>query len=1196
MTETLSSVDPITTAAVPVTTPVTAVVVTRGRTRYLPVTLRALAAQTRHPLRVLVVDVAGVDEKVGTLVDEAFVGAGHPVPRLSTVRVPRARTFGEAVRGGLDVLSQALDERPTTWLWLLHDDSAPAPDALGRLVRTVSNAPSVAVAGCKQRTWTDPERLLEVGVRTTRSGRRMTDIEPGELDQGQHDGRTDVLGVGLAGALVRRDVWDALGGTDPALGPYGDGLDLSRRARLAGHRVVVVPDAVVRHAQAAYHGLRPARGGPSRRQDAPVVDLDGDGEPDSADPTRSFAGRRRALLHQRLVGAPAPLVPVVVLLTLAAAVVRSLGQVAAKHPQLALAELRVALLVLLRPRDVLRARRRVRATSVLARRTLRPLQATWRDVWRQVRDRRLARLESRRVGRAPSELELRELAAVATRRRVTLVVVVAVLVLVCATAVGRLVGPVAAGAPLVGDALARVTTGVADVWSAATSGWVAGGLGGPGPADPFLVVLAALSALLGGEPRAAVGVLVLGGAVLAGVGAWAAAGAATRSVLVRAWAALAWASAPALLLAVGDGRVGAVVAHAALPWVALGLARAVGVQRVDQVLSAVATARRSEDERDPDAVAEARAARAAARAAGAHVTARVPTDPAEVDVVTPVRGVAAVPTPRAPVSGAVPVTPAPTTRDDAATDVPALVGAPDPTGSVAAAAGAALALAVAVAAAPVLLVPAVVLVVVAALVVPRARVRVLGVLVPTLVLMGPFLVEVGSAGAAGVRLLLADPGPGAPVAPAAPLARALGVPADPAVLVPGGLPDVLAAAWPYLPGAVLVVLAAVALVRGASVARGVRVCWVAAAAGIAAGACVAAAPLAVTADTWAPAWTGATVSLTTLGLLGAAVLGSDGLASRVAERSFGWRQPLVAVATVLAVVSVLCAIGGWAWTARSGEALALRASTTPVVPVVGQQGARSASSSRVLALGVRADGSVDWSMLRADGDQHVDHAAAGAARGVTGPLDAPRPAPADAAASEVGALAARLVQGAAGDVAAELGVLGVGDVLVPTPQDGSAAARARLVGVLDATAGLERVTHEGSGTLWRVRATQGEAVVSWARTVPSARDVADPLASAVAVAAQGRTVDTAVPPGDAGRVLVLAERADAGWRAWLDGRPLPTVDGGWRQAFVLGPDAGRLEVRHHLPERTPWLVALGLTTLVTVLLAVPLRRRRGVRE
>jgi len=1211
MTDTLSPVDHITTAAVPVTTPVTAVVVTRGRTRYLAATLAALAAQSRRPSRVLVVDVGPQDSHVGEVLDRAYAAAPAPAPRLSTAHAPHARTFGEAVRAGLDTLAAALDERPTAWLWLLHDDSAPAPEALARLVRTVSNAPSVAVAGCKQRTWTDPERLLEVGVRTTRSGRRMTDVEPGELDQGQHDGRTDVLGVGLAGALVRRDVWDRLGGTDPALGPYGDGLDLSRRARLAGHRVVVVPTAVVRHAQAAYHGLRPARGGADDGATGADVDLDGDGEPDDADPTRSFAARRRALLHQRLTTAPLPLVPVVVLLTLGAAVLRSLGQVAAKHPQLGIAELRVALLVLLRPGPVVRARRRSRATRVVPRRTLRPLQATWRDVWRQARDRRLARLEARRVVTAPSELELRELAALAVRRRVTFALVVAGLLLLTVTAAGRLLGPVAAGAPLVGEALARVTTDLDDVWAAATSGWVAGGLGAPGPADPLLVVLAALAAPVGGDVAAVVALLVLGGVVLAGVGAWAAAGAATRSVGVRAWAALVWASAPALLLAVGDGRVGAVVAHVALPWVALGLVRAVGVQRVDQVLTGVSTARRDEEAQDADVAAEARAAEAALRRPRHRgVRADVPDVPdaeadvvtpvrgAEADVVTPVRGVDVVPAPRAPVSGTVPVATAPgPDADTDGSDVrPVLVGAPDPTGSLAAAAGAALALAVAVAGAPVLLVPAVALLLVVAVTVPRGRARVLGVMIPSLVLLAPLLAEAGTRGAAGVRLLLASPGPAAVDPPASALARLLGVPSDPAVLVPPVLTSPVADVWPYLTGAVLVALAAVALVRGRAVARGVRVCWTVAAVGVAAGAVVAALPADVTPDVVGPAWTGAAVSLTTLGLLGAAVLGSDRLMDRLGRQAFGWRQPLVALGTALAVVAATCATVGWGWTARAGEAVGLQASTVPVVPVVGQQGGRSDAASRVLAMNVRADGSVDWSLLRGDGDQHVDHAASVALRGVTGPLDAPRPVTSDAAASEVGGLAARLVQGASGDVAPDVAALGVGDVLVPAPVDDAAAtraARARLVGVLDATAGLERVTHDGAGTLWRVRGAQGDVVTAWARLVDGTDG--DPRRPAVAVAAERRTVETQVPPAGGRRVLVLAERADPGWQAWLDGRRLATAEAGWRQAFELGADGGDLEVRYVSPHRGPWLAALGLTTLVTVLLALPLRRRRGMR-
>lgn len=1156
MTDTLSPVDLPTTASVPVTTPVTAVVVTRGRTGYLATTLRALAAQVRRPARVLVVDVGAPDGRVvGPVLDAAFAQLSAPVPRLTSVGAPAATTFGEAVTAGLEVLERTLGGAPSPWLWLLHDDSAPAPDALAHLVRTVGHAPSVAVAGCKQRTWTSPERLLEVGLRTTRSGRRTTDVEPGELDQGQHDGRSDVLGVGLAGALVRRDVWDALGGTDPALGPFGDGLDLSRRARLAGHRVVVVPAAVVRHAQAAYHGLRPPRGDGGEAA-AREVDLDGDGEPDGADPTRSFLARRTSLLHQRLVHAAPGLLPLVVLLVPTAAVVRALGQVAAKRPGLAVAELRAALTVLLRPRPVVRARARARATRVLARRTLHPLQATWRDVWVQARDRRLARLEARRVVRAPSELELRELAALATRRRATLGLVLTVLSLVTVVALGRLLGPVLAGGALTGPGLARATTPAADVWAAATSGWVAGGLGDRGPADPLALLLVPLAALSDSGAGTALGLLLLAAVPLAGYAAWTASGAATRSTVLRAWAAVAWAAAPALLLAVGQTRVGAVLVHVLLPWVALGLARAVGVQRVDRVLPGVATAVRAGARADDDVALD--------------------------DGATPARGTPSVPHPR---------TAAPADHDGAADD--RLVGAAAPTGSVAAAAGAALALALVLAGAPALLPAALTVVLAVAATAPRGRLRVLLVPVPALVLLAPLLGEVARRGTDGLALLLADPGAPALAAPATGWQRVLGLPADATGLVPQ-LPATAALVVVAAPGAVLVLLAVLALLRGTPVSRAVRVCWWAAAAGLATAAVVAGVPAVPTADGTGPAWTGAALSLAGLGLLAAGLLGADRLRERLAARTFGWRQPAAVLAAVLATLVVLTPL--LTWTASVRGAASPGVVSGPVVPAVGQQGAASTTASRALALTVRTDGTLAWQLLRADGTQLVDQSAAVRTRQlVADEAD-------DPASGEVDALVARLATSTAPDPAAGLAALAVGDVLVPAATDPTAdAARTRLVAVLDATPGLERVTHDAAGTLWRVAGADRDVVASWARTVPE--DVSGPAADdpallatdAAPVAAERRTVRTTVEDGDGRRVLVLAERSGDGWHAWLDGRPLAPTTVGWRQAFVLGADGGRLVVRHDAPGRTPWLGALGVTVVLTGLLAVPLRRRRGVR-
>lgn len=1172
---------------------VTAVVVTRGPSRYLAPTLQALGAQTRTPARVLVVDVAEqVDDDVLRLARGALAGiAPEAAPEIVAVQAPGARTFGDAVRSALaDIAPPSIvassPDRAGTWLWLLHDDSAPERDALAELLRAVEHAPSVGVAGVKQHTWTEPARLLEVGVRTSRSGRRMTGVEEAEVDQGQHDGREDVLGVGIAGALVRRDVWDELGGPDPALGPFGDGFDLSRRARLAGHRVVVVPAAVVRHAQASYHGLRGTSGA------GVEVDADADGLPDAGDPRRSFAARRRALLHQRFVTAPLLLLPFVAVVALLTAPVRALVRVATKEPLLAVTELAAPLRALGRPSAVLGARRRARRTRRLSRRTLRPLQASSRDVWSEWRDRRLAHAEARRVVHAPSELELRELAALTTRRRSTLGLLVVLLGGVTAVALGALVGPVAGGAALVGRALAPATAGLDQLWQAASSGWVADGLGAAGPADPLLLVLLPVTALVGDLSRA-VAVLMLGAVLLGGVGAWFAAGAATRSVAVRLWAALAWAAAPALLVGLGDGRLGAVLAHLALPWLVLGLARATGTHQVDSVLSGVATARRRDD-LDPAPDDRAPDDDLAGPEDDQPVTAGDPAHRASA---------AAEATPEASVSparsGAVPL-------PDVAPPPTPLPTAP-PTASVTAAAGAALTFAVMVAGAPSLLVPGLLVTVVVALCAPRGRFRVLLVGLPGLVLLGPLLAEVVVRGRAGLRLLVADPGLPYASTPATPLEQLLGVPSDAAGLVPAGLPSVVTSLWPCALGAVVLLMAVLALLRGAPVARGVRVAWCGVAAGLASATAVGLVDVAVSDGTVVRGWSGAGVSFAAAGLMTAALLGVQGIRGRLARSSFGWRQPGAVFVGLVAGTVVVATLGGWAWQARTEGVGGLEALDRLVVPAVGQQSQAAPQSSRVLLLAADQDGVVSWQLVRGDGVLLVDQSAAVWTRTVQGALRGAVPVEADVAEAGLSAVVARLAAATSGDVAADLAGFAVGDVLLPPVperfegEDVEAvraertAARAELSARLDSTTGLERITESAAGTIWRVQsvgATPDEApaetVSSWARVVGADGDDL--------VASDGRTVTTEVAAGDADRRLVLAERADQGWTATLDGRPLRAVPDDWRQAFALGAEGGDLVVAYHRADRTPWLVIQGTVLLLTVLLALPVRRRKAGRR
>lgn len=1155
----------------------TAVVVTLGDTEYLATTLAALAAQTRAPAHVLLVDAS---RDGGAQLPDDAPDTWYLIP------APGARTFGAAVRDALAV------RPPTTrWLWLLHDDSAPEPTALVALVRAVEHSPSVAVAGVKQRTWGEPVRLLEVGVTTSRFGRRMTGVDEGEVDQGQLDGRDDVLGVGTAGMFVRTDVWADLGGTDPALGPFLDGLDLSRRARLAGHRVVVVPEAVVRHARASFTGLRGT-------------------DDDEPDHRRSFGARRRALLHTQLAWVPLPLVPVVVALALASGAVRSLLRVVTKEPALAIADLTAPLAVLARPGRILAARRAARRTRRLPRRSLRPLQTTWRDVYREHRDRRMRRRESQRVVRAPSELELRELAAITRRRRVALGALVLVLGGVSWWGTSALVTAVAGGARLAGGALAA-SAPFSSWWSSIVTGWVPGGLGAPGPTDPLLLALAPLAALTDGgvEP-----LVLLGGILGSGLAAWFAAGAATRSLALRAWAALVWAGAPALLVAQGQGRLGAVLAHTMIPWVALGLARAVGVQRTDVITSGLADAAREDAASDGGPDGEPRAhglfpatgpedepgeqwaqtvhewveadrSSAAQHAAGSMIAQDAAVAPETAE------GEAAARAPEHPApEQTAPEHPAPEAEPPAESE--------RWRGSLGAAAGAGLAFAVASAGAPVLLPAGLLVLLVLAVVVPRRPGRVLFVAVPALALHAPVLVAAASGGTSGLRALLGDPG--LPLAsPAAPVWGLLGGwPVEPA---DGGvLPEVLGASWPWVTGAVLLAVAVAALVRGREVARGVRIGWWTVAVGLLAAGVSARVEVAAGDGVLVRGWTGPGVSLAVGGLLVAALLGADGARARIGEHTFGWRQPLAGLLAVLALAGPVVQLATWAVEARGGETGAtgerhVAALDRSLVPAVGRQAQQGTQSARVLVLAPGTDeGEVRWQLLRGDGPAPTDRSVALAARDVVGPLDAGALAPRDPVRSALDGLVARIAAGSARDVAPALAERAVAIVLLPPADAGDpvrASARARLEGRLDATDGLERIASNETGTVWRVAVVDGETEVvggaAWAQLVA-------PDGTRTALDSEGLTVSAPIEDAGPGRLVVLAESADPGWRATLDGRPLRAVATPWYVAFELPAHGGDLEVGFEPADRTGRLVLHGVVLGLTVLLALPVRRRRGV--
>lgn len=477
---------------------------------HLSRTLRALAAQTRRA-DVLTVVLCGPDETLTRLASEsgaeAVIVAGRNTGFAEALRLAGRRISGDAV-------------------WLLAQDTAPAPDALARLAGALETAPSVALAAPKLVSWDDPTRIVSLGVTLTRTGRTVG-LADGELDQGQHDAGEDVLGSDIRGVLVRAEVWQALGGVDPGLAGADEGLDLGIRARLAGGRVALAPTAIVAVA--------------------------GDGV--AGTPTGSSAGARgrrlyavrKAQLHRRLVYAPAAVVPLHWLSLLPLALSRTLGHLVAKNPGRIGPEWAASVSVLVGLASVIRARRTIRRTRTTSWLSLAQLRIGRRDLRERLEDEADA-------ATAPRE-ELRFFSGGGAW------VVLGALATSLLSFSALLAWPV-----LGGGGLAPLRSGVVALWTDAAYGPRALGWDTVGPADPFAAVVALIGSLSPLAPSRALVILWLLALPLAALGGWFAATRVTERSVLRCTAAFAWAVAPTFLVALVEGRPAAVILHLALPW------------------------------------------------------------------------------------------------------------------------------------------------------------------------------------------------------------------------------------------------------------------------------------------------------------------------------------------------------------------------------------------------------------------------------------------------------------------------------------------------------------------------------------------------------------------------------------------------------------------------------------------------------
>jgi GT2 family glycosyltransferase len=1111
---------------------VTAVVVSHDGGNYLPRTLAALSDQTRSADAAIGVDTGSTDNSLELL--------GEALGQNNVTSFQHAKSgFGAAVQAGLQELAPAShashgaaggavqdsnDAKGTSveWIWLLHDDAAPAPDALAELLHAVERAPSVTVAGCKQLGWDNKRHLVDVGLSTSRWAERLTLIDADEVDQGQYDARTDTFAVNSAGMLIRRDVWELLQGFDPALPGSGDDVDFCWRNWLAGNRVVVVPGARMFHVEHRPHGLG----------------------------TSSAA--RKAQIHMRLKHTPWWNVPFQAVGALFGAIIRLVLSILVKEPGYGLSQFTATVAALIRPVAIAKGRRVAARTRRVHRSVVRGLQTPTREV----RANRRSLLEAIRpadetpafsdlLAPEPSGDAADDFAALATNERgwVGTGAVAAALVALAAALVG-LLGLLGSGT-VAGGGLLPLSASPGDIWANASTWWISLGAGLPGHGDPFGYVLWLLSLFGGGDGNASMVWLLILAMPLSALGAWFAAGALTTKRRFRFAAALAWSGAPALLIAINEGRAGALVAHVMMPLLLLALLRASG--------SAVAQG---------PALAGTRLSRRPALVVGK----------------------------------------------------PGINGTPSWT----AAAAAGLAMAVVTASAPSLLGPIVVAVILAAVVLGQRGKTLWWSLLPTVALFLPYGISVLDR----PRSLLADPG--LPLTfEAAPLwQQLLGQPlafdldgglTGLAIFGPGAVPWALVLA--LLVTAPVLILAVAALFLPGKRAGLARVFWLVALATLASGWLVGHVATGVNNNVIVGPFTGPAVSAAGMLLLGAAVVGAEKLFAAPRKTSKGSRRPFPlrriasVVAMALLVAGPLAGMAAWAAqnvlqpTPTSGSSVAAgtaeQASSlgthrhiwpedTGTLPATAVDRGQGPERTRTLVITSGEQGAFSSSLMRGAGTSLDSLSTIASARTIIGAPGREEIADDDAATASLRRAVATIVAGTGVDPRADLEQLGAGFIVLKAEDNAAQLTASRI----DAVPGLVAVGQTDAGWLWRVTPRNKEAATA-ADTAHRVRIVDSQGALLSTLPSEEVNVDATVTSGDEGRKIVLAERADPGWTAWMDGRQLQASTSGWSQAFELPASGGDLEIRY----TNPWALWFGILQAVviglTVLLAVPMPARRS---
>jgi GT2 family glycosyltransferase len=530
---------------------VSAILVVHDGATWLPEVVASLASQTRAIDQIVAVDTGSEDSSAKLL-------KGARIPVLT---MPRDTGFGAAVASAVEKLPPA---SAGEWLWILHDDCAPDPKALEALLAAIEDRPNVVLAGPKLLGWHDRTHLLEIGISIATNGARWTGLEESEYDQGQHDGIADVLAVSTAGALIRRDVFEELGGFDQNLELFRDDVDFGWRVHAAGHAAIVVTDAIAYHAQASATERR-------------AVDVKG------ALLKRPLLLDRQNAAYVLLANATWWLLPLLTVQLFGSALIRAIGYLFAKLPGYAGDEILAIGSLVVKPGELLKARKDRKTTRLVSARVVSDFIPSRGRQLRLAFDRGLAALrdfllkpteqsvQDETLLDLPTEKELEDedlLTPVSARKwsalfRKPFVVAIIFIVLLTLIWSRNRIGAVSGGT------LAPSPTGARDLWDFYFAPWHEVGLGSKSASPLWIPIIALASLLTLGNVPALISLFFIAAPLFLFLSAHHMAKQLSENRFITVVAALLYAISPISISAINSGRIGIIVLLAIAPFLVL---------------------------------------------------------------------------------------------------------------------------------------------------------------------------------------------------------------------------------------------------------------------------------------------------------------------------------------------------------------------------------------------------------------------------------------------------------------------------------------------------------------------------------------------------------------------------------------------------------------------------------------------------